>query len=77
MEAKGKIVRTDEIAKLIWGEHFYSSINIKSYIHRLRQKMEENPANPTLIITEPGVGYFLAEKPPVTNQQIPIVQSNV
>jgi DNA-binding response OmpR family regulator len=77
MEAKGKIVRTDEIAKLIWGEHFYSSINIKSYIHRLRQKMEENPANPTLIITEPGVGYFLSEKPPVTNQQIPIVQSNV
>jgi DNA-binding response OmpR family regulator len=68
IEAKGKIVRTDEIAKLIWGEHFYSSINIKSYIHRLRQKMEEDPANPALIITKPGVGYFLAEEPPVISR---------
>jgi DNA-binding response OmpR family regulator len=69
IEAQGKVVHTDEIAILIWGERFYSSINIKSYIHRLRQKIEEDPRNPTVIITEPGIGYFLLERPLVISQQ--------
>ena len=59
MESRGEVVTSDEIARLIWGERFYSSINVKSYIHRIRQKMEEDPANPTLIIGEPGVGYYI------------------
>ncbi len=59
MESKGKVVASDEIAKLIWGERFYSAINVKSYIHRIRQKLEEDPANPSLIINEPGVGYYI------------------
>jgi two-component system KDP operon response regulator KdpE/two-component system response regulator VicR len=56
---RGKVVTPDEIAKLIWGERFYSAINVKSYIHRIRQKIEDDPGNPSLIINEPGVGYFI------------------
>jgi len=59
MESKGKVVTSDEIAKLIWGERFYSSINVKSYMHRIRQKLEDDPAKPALIISEPGVGYYI------------------
>lgn len=59
MENRGKVVASNEIAKLIWGEHFVSSINIKSYIHRLRQKIENDPKNPELIQTEPGIGYYI------------------
>jgi DNA-binding response OmpR family regulator len=59
IESRGKVVTSDEIAKLIWGKRFYSAINIKSYIHRIRQKLENDPANPALIINEPGVGYFI------------------
>jgi two-component system KDP operon response regulator KdpE len=59
MASGGKVVTSDDIAKLIWGERFYSSINVKSYIHRIRQKLEDDPANPSLIINEPGVGYYI------------------
>ncbi len=59
IESKGNVVTSDEIAKLIWGERFYSAINVKSYIHRIRQKLEDDPANPSLIVNEPGVGYFI------------------
>lgn len=59
MTGKGNVVTSDEIAKLIWGERFYSAINVKSYIHRIRQKLEDDPANPYLIINEPGVGYYI------------------
>ncbi len=59
IESRGKVVTSDEIAQLIWGERFYSSVNVKSYIHRIRQKLEEDPANPTLIINEPGIGYYI------------------
>jgi DNA-binding response OmpR family regulator len=59
MESQGKVVTSDEIARLIWGERFYSTANVKSYIHRIRQKLEDDPANPSLIINEPGVGYYI------------------
>jgi len=59
IESKGNVVTSDEIAKLIWGERFYSAINVKSYIHRIRQKLEDDPANPSMIVNEPGVGYFI------------------
>ena len=59
IESKGTVVTSDDIAKLIWGERFYSAINVKSYIHRIRQKLEVDPANPSLIINEPGVGYYI------------------
>ena len=59
IKSKGKVVTSDDIAKLIWGERFHSSINVKSYVHRIRQKLENDPANPSLIIDEPGVGYYI------------------
>jgi DNA-binding winged helix-turn-helix (wHTH) protein len=29
-------------------------------VRRLRGKLEENPSNPRLIITKPGIGYSLS-----------------
>ena len=33
---------------------------LRVYFAQLRQKLEDDPARPQLILTEPGVGYRLA-----------------
>jgi len=43
-----------------WGDPGADAQYLRSYVALLRQKLEEDPAEPTLIVTEPGVGYRLA-----------------
>jgi two-component system KDP operon response regulator KdpE len=35
---------------------------LRVYIAHLREKLESDPSQPRLIITEPGVGYRLLEQ---------------
>ena len=49
-----------EILKAVWGPaHVEDTAYLRVYINQLRQKLEEDPAAPRLIVTEPGVGYRL------------------
>ncbi|MBU0492769.1 MAG: response regulator transcription factor [Chloroflexi bacterium] len=42
----------------IWGlEHYKKTQYLHVYVQRLRSKIEDDPANPRYIVTEPGVGY--------------------
>ena len=42
----------------VWGEEYIDSPEyLKVYIQRLRNKLEEDPANPQLFINERGTGY--------------------
>lgn len=44
----------------LWGKAHEENIQyLRIYIGQLRQKVEPDPANPTYIITEPGIGYRL------------------
>jgi two-component system KDP operon response regulator KdpE len=56
----GKVVTQREILKQVWGpnstEH---SHYLRIYAANLRKKLEEDPSDPKLILTEPGVGYRL------------------
>ena len=36
---------------------------LKQLVHRLRQKIEQNPAEPQYIVTIAGVGYLLQPAP--------------
>lgn len=48
------------ILKEVWGPaHVEDTAYLRVYVNQLRQKLETNPAQPTLIVTEPGVGYRL------------------
>lgn len=48
------------ILKEIWGPaHVEDTAYLRVYVNQLRQKLEPDPAQPTLIVTEPGVGYRL------------------
>jgi len=45
-----------KILRAIWGEG-YSQEPLRSYIKTLRKKIENDPAHPEYILTEPWVGY--------------------
>jgi len=44
-----------------WGDEHTDPQYLRVYIGLLRQKLEEDPTAPKLILTEPGIGYRLAD----------------
>ena len=54
----GKVVTHKHLLHEIWGENYVTSTHyLRVYIGHLRQKVEENPDMPEMIVTETGVGY--------------------
>jgi two-component system KDP operon response regulator KdpE len=46
------------ILREVWGRaHVEDTSYLRVYINQLRQKLENDPAQPALIVTDPGVGY--------------------
>ena len=56
----GKPVRHSDILKAIWGSEGADLHYLRVYIGQLRAKLEANPQAPTLILSEPGIGYRLS-----------------
>lgn len=49
-----------EILRQVWGvAHVHDTAYLRVYVNQLRQKLEADPSQPVLIVTEPGVGYRL------------------
>jgi len=62
MKNAGHVVTHSHLAEAVWGEEYGgSSDSLKVYIRRLREKLEEDPSHPQLILTKAGVGYLLAK----------------
>ncbi len=56
----GRVLTHRQILKEVWGPQYVDELHyLRVYFGQLRQKLEENPAMPKLIVTEPGVGYRL------------------
>lgn len=56
----GKVLTHQQILRAVWGPEYIQEIHyLRVYFAQLRQKIEENPALPEIIVTEPGVGYRL------------------
>lgn len=54
----GRVLTHRQILTQIWGPaHVEDVAYLRVFIGQLRQKVEANPAEPQLIVTEPGVGY--------------------
>ncbi|WP_040476458.1 response regulator [Paramagnetospirillum caucaseum] len=48
------------ILKEVWGPaHVDDTAYLRVYVNQLRQKLEDDPSQPRLIVTDPGVGYRL------------------
>ncbi|GAB4552921.1 MAG: response regulator [Anaerolineae bacterium] len=56
----GKVLTHQQILKAVWGVEYINETHyLRVYFAQLRQKLEDNPSLPTLLITEAGVGYRL------------------
>jgi two-component system, OmpR family, KDP operon response regulator KdpE len=60
----GKVLTHKQILTAVWGPaHTEDTQYLRVYIGHLRQKVEQNPDDPKVIITEPGIGYRVSEEP--------------
>lgn len=60
VEHPGTTISRDVLLKEVWAystEAFTRTVDV--HVASLRQKLEENPKNPSLIVTVPGLGYKL------------------
>ncbi|HVM48697.1 MAG TPA: response regulator transcription factor [Candidatus Acidoferrum sp.] len=56
----GKVLTHGQILREVWGtEDVEKTGSLRVYVAYLREKLEANPAEPELLITEPGIGYRL------------------
>ncbi|MBR6654396.1 MAG: response regulator transcription factor [Oscillospiraceae bacterium] len=59
---KGKIYSREELMSGVWNYDYYGDLRaVDVAVRRLREKLEDDPANPKYIITKRGAGYYLAE----------------
>ncbi len=58
----GNIFTHRQLLRHTWGpEHIEHTHYLRIYMGQLREKLELNPADPKIILTETGIGYRLAE----------------
>lgn len=60
MRNPGRVYSRDSLLDLVWGFDFEGDPRtVDVHIRRLREKVEDDSANPTIICTKWGVGYYL------------------
>jgi two-component system KDP operon response regulator KdpE len=54
----GRLVTHTDLLRAVWGPEYANETNyLRVHITHLRKKIEPDPANPSYVTTEPGVGY--------------------
>jgi len=62
VRSAGQVVTHRQLLADVWGEEFTEHTHyLRLYMGQLRAKLEADPADPQRLLTEPGVGYRLAE----------------
>jgi len=60
----GRVMLHEDLLTRTWGAEYRDDIQyLRVWISRLRQKLEENPAEPKYIRTVQGIGYILEASP--------------
>jgi two-component system KDP operon response regulator KdpE len=58
----GRVITHKQILIAVWGPaHAEDTQYLRVYVGQLRQKVEEHADDPRIILTEPGIGYRIAE----------------
>ena len=59
-EHAGQVISRDQLLERVWGwEYVGEGRLVDTHLYRLRTKVEDDPANPRLIVTVRGLGYKL------------------
>jgi len=62
VEHQGEVLSRQELLRAVWGYNFVPfSRTVDVHVAWLRQKLEEDPGQPRLIVTVHGQGYRFAE----------------
>jgi two-component system KDP operon response regulator KdpE len=57
----GAVITHKQVLAAVWGPaHTEDTQYLRVYVGHLRQKIEDNPDDPRIIVTEPGIGYRIA-----------------
>jgi two-component system, OmpR family, alkaline phosphatase synthesis response regulator PhoP len=60
----GRVLSREQLIEQVWGYDYYGDERVVDvHVGRLRKKLEDDPANPQLIITVRGAGYRFEEEP--------------
>lgn len=56
---KGQVFSREQLLETVWGYEYYGDMRtVDVTVRRLREKIEDDSANPEFIITRRGVGYY-------------------
>jgi two-component system KDP operon response regulator KdpE len=59
----GKVLTHRQLLREVWGpNHVEDAHYLRVFMANLRRKLERDPAQPRYLLTEPGVGYRLADE---------------
>lgn len=59
VRSAGRVMTHDALLARVWGREYTGELSyLKSYVSRLRNKLEQDPHHPDYILTEYGVGYW-------------------
>jgi DNA-binding response OmpR family regulator len=58
----GNVYSREQLLEQVWGYDYYGDVRtVDVHIRHLREKLEDDPGNPMLIITVWGTGYKIRE----------------
>lgn len=59
----GQVITREILLEKVWGYEYYGDIRtVDVTVRRIREKIEKDTANPKILITKRGVGYYIASK---------------
>ena len=59
MSQAGQVFSRETLLEKVWGYEYYGDMRtVDVTVRRLREKIENNDAEPTYIMTKRGVGYY-------------------
>lgn len=62
VRSAGQVVTHRQLLVDVWGQEYVEHTHyLRLYMGQLRAKLEVNPAQPQLLLTEPGIGYRLLD----------------
>ena len=58
----GQVFSRAQLIEQVWGygSQYYDDKSVNVHVRRLREKIEHDPGNPSIVLTVPGLGYRLA-----------------
>ncbi len=60
----GRVLSREQVIEHVWGYDYYGDERVADvHIGRIRKKVEDDPANPALIVTVRGAGYRFEDEP--------------